>query len=392
MTESAGRIMGVLLAGAVSLSLLTASTGTAQAAEQVCTGTSSIYGILDDGRLTYSAITPGTGNRIRTRVGPDLGFEPKAMATLNFNTILVTSTAGALYRVDVQTNDETLAVSAIDKIIDKGWTHDKLSYDGYGHLYGTTADGTLLQYLVSQAKPKGVEHIGQRAEIGTGFVLKTLTTVGQDRLIATTEAGKLFSYKVSAGTWKRGDLKESGWSGFDQVVSSGSGFYYGRIATTGAMYWYKDANISDGNGDDIAYHNDDPVDTSGWTQSLLSAAPGQVTCTTPEDTVDRDDIGEVKAAGRDLMNKHDRDWATTAQWTCLDSLWTRESGWRWNAQNPTSAAYGIPQANPGSKMASAGGDWRTNPLTQIHWGLDYIDDRYGTPCSAWSHSQSTGWY
>ncbi|XMN09072.1 hypothetical protein ACK8N7_25060 [Streptomyces griseobrunneus] len=123
-STSARRTIGALLTGAVSLGMLTVGvgTGTAQAAEQVCTGTSSIYGVLDDGRLTYTAITPGNGNRVRTLIGLDLGFTPVAMATLNFNTILVTSTTGALYRIDVQTNDETLAVSAIKKIVDTGWT------------------------------------------------------------------------------------------------------------------------------------------------------------------------------------------------------------------------------------------------------------------------------
>nr|WP_243708905.1 lytic transglycosylase domain-containing protein [Actinomadura sp. GC306] len=77
---------------------------------------------------------------------------------------------------------------------------------------------------------------------------------------------------------------------------------------------------------------------------------------------------------------------------CLVKLWNKESGWRTNAANPTSQAYGIPQANPGSKMASAGADWRTSASTQIKWGLGYIKDRYGTPCKAWSHSQSVGWY
>lgn len=77
---------------------------------------------------------------------------------------------------------------------------------------------------------------------------------------------------------------------------------------------------------------------------------------------------------------------------CLVKLWNKESGWRTNAANPSSQAYGIPQANPGSKMASAGADWRTNPATQIKWGLGYIKDRYGTPCKAWAHSQSVGWY
>ncbi|TWG94645.1 hypothetical protein L615_005500000170 [Nocardioides sp. J9] len=80
------------------------------------------------------------------------------------------------------------------------------------------------------------------------------------------------------------------------------------------------------------------------------------------------------------------------QFGCLDSLWTRESNWRWNADNPTSSAYGIPQALPGSKMSSAGADWATNPATQIRWGLGYIQGRYGSPCSAWGHSESHGWY
>ncbi len=80
------------------------------------------------------------------------------------------------------------------------------------------------------------------------------------------------------------------------------------------------------------------------------------------------------------------------QFGCLDSLYTRESNWTYNADNPTSSAYGIPQALPGYKMSTAGSDWATNPVTQIRWGLGYIADRYGTPCGAWSHSESVGWY
>lgn len=81
------------------------------------------------------------------------------------------------------------------------------------------------------------------------------------------------------------------------------------------------------------------------------------------------------------------------QYNCLNKLWTKESHWNHRAKNPYSAAYGIPQANPGSKMKSAGRDWKTNPHTQVRWGLDkYIYKRYGTPCTAWSHSQRTGWY
>jgi hypothetical protein len=80
------------------------------------------------------------------------------------------------------------------------------------------------------------------------------------------------------------------------------------------------------------------------------------------------------------------------QYQCLVLLWNRESGWRADALNRSSGAYGIPQALPATRMAAAGADWRTNGNTQVEWGLLYVKSRYGSPCSAWSHSQSTGWY
>ena len=80
------------------------------------------------------------------------------------------------------------------------------------------------------------------------------------------------------------------------------------------------------------------------------------------------------------------------QFSCLVSLWSKESGWNYQAYNDSSGATGIPQALPGSKMASAGSDWQTSAATQIAWGLGYISSVYGTPCSAWGHSQSTNWY
>jgi hypothetical protein len=83
---------------------------------------------------------------------------------------------------------------------------------------------------------------------------------------------------------------------------------------------------------------------------------------------------------------------SSSQFSCLVSLWNRESGWNTYASNPSSGAYGIPQALPGSKMASAGADWATNPATQIRWGLGYIQQVYGSPCAAWDHSQAVGWY
>jgi hypothetical protein len=85
-----------------------------------------------------------------------------------------------------------------------------------------------------------------------------------------------------------------------------------------------------------------------------------------------------------------RGWAPS-EFSCLVSLWNRESGWNTHAANP-SGAYGIPQSLPGSKMASAGGDWQNSYQTQITWGLGYISGSYGSPCGAWGHSNAYGWY
>jgi len=89
---------------------------------------------------------------------------------------------------------------------------------------------------------------------------------------------------------------------------------------------------------------------------------------------------------------HTFNWKPSKQFKYLSWLWQRESGWNKYASNPYSGAYGIPQALPGSKMASAGPNWRSNAATQIRWGLRYIRARYGSPHRAWNHSQATGWY
>lgn len=103
----------------------------------------------------------------------------------------------------------------------------------------------------------------------------------------------------------------------------------------------------------------------------------------------RDAQSDPRSVAKLLMAE--RGWGDS-QFSCLNLLWNRESRWNYQATNPSSGAYGIPQALPGSKMGSVAPDWRTNPVTQIKWGLNYIADRYGTPCGAWAHSESVGWY
>lgn len=117
--------------------------------------------------------------------------------------------------------------------------------------------------------------------------------------------------------------------------------------------------------------------TTGSTSSTISTVGQTYSGTSPQG------IAQTMVAARG--------WSDS-EFQCLVSLWNRESHWNPYAYNASSGAYGIPQALPGSKMASAGADWQTNPATQISWGLGYIAGRYGTPCGAWNHSQSTGWY
>ncbi|WP_066042667.1 lytic transglycosylase domain-containing protein [Herbiconiux solani] len=101
------------------------------------------------------------------------------------------------------------------------------------------------------------------------------------------------------------------------------------------------------------------------------------------------DAATAQAVALDLAAQ--RGW-TGEQYDALIALWSRESGWRVNALNKSSCAYGIPQALPGSKMASVGDDWLTNPATQITWGLNYIQGRYGDPVAALAHSDANHWY
>lgn len=93
---------------------------------------------------------------------------------------------------------------------------------------------------------------------------------------------------------------------------------------------------------------------------------------------------EVQAMARQMM--------PSDQFQCFSNIVSHESGWNYTAQNASSGAYGLVQALPGSKMSSAGADWRTNPATQIKWGLGYMDGRYGSPCGAWSFWQANSWY
>ncbi|WP_449658051.1 aggregation-promoting factor C-terminal-like domain-containing protein [Streptomyces lonegramiae] len=95
-------------------------------------------------------------------------------------------------------------------------------------------------------------------------------------------------------------------------------------------------------------------------------------------------VAQVQAIARQMV--------PADQFQCFSNIVNHESTWNYRAENPSSGAYGLVQALPGTKMASAGADWRTNPATQIKWGLGYMNDRYGSPCGAWSFWQANNYY
>jgi len=226
--------------------------------------------VLPDGQLTYSLIETATGDFVSTvnSEGAKLPFIPKTLATLNLNTLLVTSPAGELFRVDIRTNKTSITFDPPLRVKTEGWTHQLLTYDGAGSLFGYV-DGKLRRYSVTGTKPTNGS-ITNYTLIDGNFDFKTLTATGPGWVLGTTSAGDLKSYKITGTTWDGGTIKPD-W-GHTHVLSPGGGFYYGRMPS-GAMYHYEDRNPYDFNGSDITYNSQDPVNLGGWTQTLLSAQP-----------------------------------------------------------------------------------------------------------------------
>jgi hypothetical protein len=132
-----------------------------------------------------------------------------------------------------------------------------------------------------------------------------------------------------------------------------------------------------------------PARTTATKATTAAAKPRAKPKPKPKPVVHLTPVEQNELDARQMLG--DYHWRQS-QFGCLAKLWTQESGWSTSAENSMSGAYGIAQALPGSKMATAGKDWRTNPKTQIRWGLDYIQGRYDSPCGAWGHETADGWY
>ncbi|MFB8771197.1 aggregation-promoting factor C-terminal-like domain-containing protein [Streptomyces broussonetiae] len=119
--------------------------------------------------------------------------------------------------------------------------------------------------------------------------------------------------------------------------------------------------------------------------AVAAATAGMALTAAPAHAATTSSAADAKAIAKQMI-------PDSAQYNAFSKIVQHESGWDVDATNPSSGAYGLVQALPGSKMASAGSDWKTNAKTQIEWGLNYMNDRYGSPAGAWDFWQANGWY
>jgi hypothetical protein len=233
---------------------------------------------------------------------------------------------------------------------------------------------------VSSHQPQAGKHRASKARRAPKAALKTSLTLSSMAVVAT-------GFAVGSGSLS---LSASGGPAASTTAA---------VADLGAQ---AEAAVSGASGADSAQAAEADVAAAGADRAQQPVTRSDTRAAADPLKKDTLSLGARNTMSRteDLSDESPQDIArallATFGWSqdqfgCLDSLWMRESHWNVHAANP-SGAYGIPQALPGSKMASAGSDWQNNAVTQIKWGLGYIADRYGSPCGAWSHSQGHGWY
>ncbi|HRC41251.1 MAG TPA: hypothetical protein PLK69_07035, partial [Tetrasphaera sp.] len=243
---SAARFYGSALAIAIGLSIATTSAAAGPAAEPLvgaaaaagssgCRGTAYIFGVRADATLTFTTVDAASNTRLRKLTGPKLPWGVRAMATLNTNTILVTTTTGALYRLDVTGQSTKLTIAAPVQLAASGWTYDKLTADGFGHLFATGGtNGQLWRWDLGTKKPQ-LSDLKNKTRIGAGVLTKSLTGVGGGWLIGNTSGGQLVSIRANGeGSLKQTTLIGSGWGGVSALMSPGGGLFFARTAATGA--------------------------------------------------------------------------------------------------------------------------------------------------------------
>jgi hypothetical protein len=234
--------------------------------------------------------------------------------------------------------------------------------------------------FVSSSEPQAGKHRASKARRAPKAALKTSLTLSSMAVVATGFAVGSGSLSLSADAPSSSTTSVADLGAAADTSTSSSAGYAAQGGATDAEI----ASAAAQRAEQPVTRSDSRAKTDKLKKDTLSLGAGN-TMSRSENLADSD----PRDIARALLASYGWD---EGQFSCLDSLWTRESNWNIHADNPSSSAYGIPQALPGSKMASAGSDWANNAVTQIKWGLGYIQDRYGSPCSAWGHSESHGFY
>ena len=149
----------------------------------------------------------------------------------------------------------------------------------------------------------------------------------------------------------------------------------------------KSASVVEPGTTEFLFAEDDLTATASG--AIFSTQLALVSAVSRQVELARTPIGAKKVARSILMDEYG---FTEKEYKCLNRLWTKESNWNYKSRNKKSGAHGIPQALPASKMNVVSTDWRTNPVTQIRWGLRYISIRYETPCKALAKHKRSNWY
>jgi resuscitation-promoting factor RpfB len=259
-------------------------------------------------------------------------------------------------------------------------------------------DGTAQQVTTTDATVgELIDHLGLRLAATDLLSERTNAPLVDDMRIVVDRVVKTTTYELSTIKYRTVHKPDSSLpAGTMKVATRGKN---GQVKTSYALV-YVNGKLTGKTklGTDTVAHPVNQVDRIGTGSQVTTLAAGSSpsSSSSAPSTSSRTSSspisvtpGSAQAIAKSMLEA--RGWGDD-QFSCLVTMWNHESGWRVNAANP-SGAYGIPQALPGSKMASAGADWATNPATQIKWGLEYISSRYGTPCGAWAQWQANGgWY
>ena len=389
------RSVAVLLVGAAVALPLQQVAPAAAAVTSACGPSTAIYGVNAAGELrewldSAPAVSGGV-SAVAAVQRPTMGGFARLIAGGN-GVVYAIDPAGHLfwYRHLGAASGQASWDPASGKEIGHGWTiFTKVVSGGDGTLYGVDATGQVRWYRQNSYLTGGTTFaVGSGTVVATGWGSFVRVVAGGLGTFYVTDAGGFLRWYHHDGwitgraVWRAtsGAVVGNGWT-FPTLLSAGGGILLG-VSADGSVRWYNHLGALDGSKTWAAGNG--AVLTGINLAGLANPTADPMACS----PLDRASLAGVQTVASEMVAG--RGFAAT-EYACLNNVALKESSWRWNAGS-VAGAYGIPQAQPGTKMAISGADWQTNPVTQINWMLDYVVSRYKTPCGAWTFWSAHGYY